>query len=429
VAQWNGSAWVCAGGGSAWSLTGNAGTSPGTHYLGTSDNKALELKVNGDRAFRLEPNGTSPNLVGGHRTNEVRSGVHGATIGGGGANGSEQVVTDNYGTVGGGRQNRAGDNDGVLTDAAYATVAGGWLNVASNVSTTVGGGNGNVASGQYATVAGGGGNEATGYGASVGGGLGNRATATFATVAGGGRSDLSQPISSNRATDGWAVIGGGGYNRAGNSNSDTTDAEYATVGGGYLNTADGRQSTVAGGADNVASYRAAVGGGLTNEALGGYSAIPGGYLNSAKGSFSFAAGQRANAIHDGAFVWADSKSEDFVSWEKDEFAVRANGGVRLQTNQFRIFDPDGRQIFAVDEGGTKNLGLKLQWFSLGVDESSDSKTLGDFNLCVLASYHFDSLGDFDEDIAHARCAVFIRDGLWKLAVSTDERVFCEAVCF
>ena len=39
-----------------WRTTGNAGTTPGTHYLGTSDNVALELKVDGARALRLEPN-------------------------------------------------------------------------------------------------------------------------------------------------------------------------------------------------------------------------------------------------------------------------------------------------------------------------------------------------------------------------------------
>ena len=32
------------GGGGVWSLTGNAGTTPGTNFLGTTDNQALELK-------------------------------------------------------------------------------------------------------------------------------------------------------------------------------------------------------------------------------------------------------------------------------------------------------------------------------------------------------------------------------------------------
>src|SRR5438309_11295114 len=39
----------------AWSPFGNAGTTPGTNFLGTTDNVALELEVNGSRALRLEP--------------------------------------------------------------------------------------------------------------------------------------------------------------------------------------------------------------------------------------------------------------------------------------------------------------------------------------------------------------------------------------
>lgn len=40
-----------------WSLTGNAGTTSGTNFIGTTDDTALELHVNGHRALRLEPNG------------------------------------------------------------------------------------------------------------------------------------------------------------------------------------------------------------------------------------------------------------------------------------------------------------------------------------------------------------------------------------
>ena len=75
---------VGGGGGDAWLLTGNAGTTPGTNFLGTADNQALELKVNRARALRLEPNATSPNLIGGYKDNSVTSGAWGATIGGGG---------------------------------------------------------------------------------------------------------------------------------------------------------------------------------------------------------------------------------------------------------------------------------------------------------------------------------------------------------
>ena len=43
-----------------WSLTGNSGTTPGTNFLGTTDNSALELKVNGQRALRIQPDATAP---------------------------------------------------------------------------------------------------------------------------------------------------------------------------------------------------------------------------------------------------------------------------------------------------------------------------------------------------------------------------------
>jgi hypothetical protein len=49
-------------------------------------------------------------------------------------------------------------------------------------------------------------------------------------------------------------------------------------------------------------------------------------LNTAQGDYSFAAGHRAKANHDGAFVWADSGDVDFGSTANDQFAVRADGG-------------------------------------------------------------------------------------------------------
>jgi hypothetical protein len=90
-----------------WKLGGNSGTSPGANFIGTADNQALEVKVNNTRALRIEPNASSPNLVGGHSVNFVGAGVVGATIAGGGLSGSTNRVTVNYGTVGGGINNHA----------------------------------------------------------------------------------------------------------------------------------------------------------------------------------------------------------------------------------------------------------------------------------------------------------------------------------
>jgi hypothetical protein len=83
-----------------WMQNGNSFGAVGR--LGTNDNNALELEVNAIRALRLEPNATSPNLVGGYSGNAV-SGAYGATIGGGGASGAANSVTASYGTVPGGR--------------------------------------------------------------------------------------------------------------------------------------------------------------------------------------------------------------------------------------------------------------------------------------------------------------------------------------
>ena len=143
--------------GADWRLGGNAGTSPATNFLGTSDGQPLELKVNGARAFRLEP-ATNPNLVGGAAGNSVSAGASAATIGGGFAN----RVTDDAGTVAGGQGNRAGNDAGLASDRPHATVSGGLNNSATNAGAVVGGGSDNTASGLNAAVPGGALNQAGG---------------------------------------------------------------------------------------------------------------------------------------------------------------------------------------------------------------------------------------------------------------------------
>ena len=132
-----------------WSVTGNAGTTPGTNFLGTTDWMAMEFWVHNIRALRLEPSpdvNQGPNLIGGNSGNTVTDAVKGATIGGGGSSTYPNAVTGDYGTVGGGESNTAG---------RYATVAGGEGITASAPHATVGGGMENTASGAGATVPGG----------------------------------------------------------------------------------------------------------------------------------------------------------------------------------------------------------------------------------------------------------------------------------
>ena len=189
--------WTCqsdnAGPANAYTQGGNAFTA--TAVLGTTDNNALDVRVNGARVMRYEPNAVSPNVIGGSPANNVTAGVRGATIAGGGVPTGDtdpdfffeapNRVTDAYGTVGGGYANRAGDDAGTTIDRAFATVSGGDRNTASELASTVGGGRQNTASGDRSTVGGGGGNTASGPFSTVGGGIGNAASGSRGTVSGG----------------------------------------------------------------------------------------------------------------------------------------------------------------------------------------------------------------------------------------------------
>ncbi|MBL9140006.1 MAG: tail fiber domain-containing protein [Verrucomicrobiales bacterium] len=122
-----------------WSRAGNAGTDPATHFLGTLDARALELRVNNERAFRLEPAAAGPNVIAGSGFNEVGTGVVGATIAGGGG----QIEGDFTP-----RQNRV--------MASFGTVVGGWNNSVLDTGSfgIVLGGRGNAAVGPVSLAAG-----------------------------------------------------------------------------------------------------------------------------------------------------------------------------------------------------------------------------------------------------------------------------------
>ncbi|HEX6622720.1 MAG TPA: hypothetical protein VF064_03355, partial [Pyrinomonadaceae bacterium] len=180
-----------------------------------TDNPQARLHVAGAVNFtglRTQENATSPHVIGGFSGNTVGANIRGATIGGGAAATTVNSVQEDFGTVGGGRNNTV-----------------------TAVNATVGGGSGNTASGDN--------------GSTVGGGIDNRASGL-----------------------------------------------RATVGGGRLNVATGASATVGGGSENRAS--------------GNYATVPGGSSNMADGNYSFAAGQRAQALHDGSFVWSDDTTID-----------------------------------------------------------------------------------------------------------------------
>ena len=160
----------------AWRLTGNPGTTAGTSFVGTTDNQPLELKVNGNRALRLEPNAISPNVLGGHVGNLASNAVVGSVIGGGGTTGFTNRVGGNYNVVGGGYNN--------VTYGGSATIAGGDNNLVANDRATVGGGFNNRAYGRLSTIVGGDSNVASNTYATAVGGSQNVAGGAYSLAAG-----------------------------------------------------------------------------------------------------------------------------------------------------------------------------------------------------------------------------------------------------
>jgi trimeric autotransporter adhesin len=274
---------------------GIAGTSAAYATIsGGSDNNILELSlygvIAGGRTNSIDFN--APNsAIGGGAFNRIESGSPSATIGGGTNNviqanavaaviggGAANTIQTNadYATIGG------GNNNTILPNADYATISGGGFNTIQTDS-------------DYATIGGGGNTiRSNAYGAAIGGGTANtiEANGTFATI-GGGQGNTSKTDTK------WSVIGGG------RSHTIQTNTLYATIGGGFFNTI-------------LANANSAT--------------IPGGYLNSAAGDYSFAAGHRAKANHNSAFVWADYQNADFASTGSNQFLIHASGGVGIGKN-------------------------------------------------------------------------------------------------
>lgn len=400
-----------------WRAAGNAGTTPGTHFLGTTDSQPLELKVNGLRVLRLEDNGDgsdpdttpdgAPNVVAGSPGNLVAAGVVGATIGGGGATNYTEAawpnaVSADYGTVGGGLGNSIG------AGSLAATIAGGMIN---NIGTNayysaIGGGcyNDIAVSMFYATIGGGGYND-IGISAdesTIGGGYDNNIAAhsEFATIAGGGYNDIGTNASASSigggmhndiSADSWRATIAGGYQNnigtngdycaigggwdniiannswyatiaGGHRNDIGTNTDYCTIGGGYDNNiADhSDRCTIAGGWQNnigtVANY-CTISGGYANNiaAYSWFATIPGGRNNFAT-NYAFAAGNRAKANHTGAFVWADSADTDFGSTGANQFLIRATSGVGInKTNPATALDVNGTVTASAFAGSGANL--------------------------------------------------------------------------
>ena len=390
--------------GGAWSLTGNAGTTPGVNFIGTTDSKLLELRANNVTGLRIDgtsfsdvavvngyhaPNG-APNIIGGSAVNFIGINVVGTTIGGGGATNFEgsamtNSISADFGTIAGGAGNTI-KRVGSGYSATGSFIGGGYANTIgiNSIGSVIGGGAQNtIYTNSISSVLGGGiFNYVSGNGSFLGGGgtdgqtLASNSVAGDAAVLVGG---LGNKILSGGDT---SFIGGGSYNTAsgfaaaiGGGNGNSNSGNAGTIAGGQNNSAANvYQPTVGGGYGNFAGANyATVGGGINNTSTAPGAAIAGGANNLANGINSFAAGQRAKAIHDGAFVWSDTQNANFSSTANDQFNVRAQGGARFVTGGAGL-TVDGSPVLTSASSGLASLTAN-QTFT-GANTFSNSLTVG-----------------------------------------------------
>src|ERR1035437_3040477 len=381
-----------------WQTGGNSGTTPGTQFVGTTDNQALEFKVNRSRALRLEPNATSPNVIGGYSGNYTAAGLAGAVISGGGLNGYTNSIFADYSAIGGGAFNTiqtnasystigGGNQNTILTGATYSTIGGGYGHTiqTSAFDSTIGGGRINTiqASAYDSTIGGGHVNtiQFNAYYSAIGGGIFNTIqTGANDSTIGGGYQNMIQTGANDSTIGGgdgntilpnayYSAIGGGYFNAiqtsaddstigGGNGNTIQTNATFSTIGGGYQNTiqTNAYESTIGGGYGNTIqtnAYYSAIGGGVNNaiQTNAQYSTIGGGVNNTIQTNAYYSAigGGLNNTIQPNAPVSTIGGGYGNTIQTNAQFSpIRGGHHNTIQTNgQFAVI-PGGRLNLATN---------------------------------------------------------------------------------
>lgn len=380
---------------------GNSAGNSGGHIGGGVSNAATGINSSVGGGYQNSVDNEASTVGGGSQN--TASGQGSVTAGGGfittTSNGAGNQATALWASILGGQGNLAQDEattvgGGEMNTSlgAFCTIAGGASNAASGLYSTISGGLSNISNNSYSTVGGGVQNSATGEGAFVGGGEGNTASGMNSAVVGGGSINTGAGFYPGAATGDYSIVGGGYSNTADGTASvvaggatNKASNPHDTVSGGANNTASGTDSTVGGGNGNIANgnlaviaggngnqataSQSAVGGGTSNIASGQYSyvgagfqntasaqsaTIAGGTNNTASAFSTFAAGQQAQALHQGSFVWADSKNATLASTTTDQFLIRALGGFRVQTSSVQFLG--GTSSFTFTSAGRVGLG-------------------------------------------------------------------------
>jgi len=336
------------GGGTQNAIQPGAFTSTiGGGYDNQIQSNAYYATISGGEQNMIQP-GAYNSTIGGGIYNQILTNAYTATIGGGAQN---QIQTNANGSVIGG-----GIDNLILANAFNSTIGGGFANqIQTNAySSTIGGGAQNTiqTNANYAAIGGGFENviQSNSYSSTISGGYNNQIQpgANNSTIGGG----YGNQIQTNAS---GSIIAGGTYNHI------DPAAVYGTIAGGNAN------------AVQANAYEATIGGGYQNYTFGPYATVPGGEYNVASAEYTFAAGQQAQAVHAGAFVWADAQNSVFSSAGINTFNIRASGGVYL--------DPSTPAInFGGSQGVTEQmLNLYGTGYGIGVQSNTEYyRTAGGF---------------------------------------------------
>lgn len=290
-----------------WSRTGNAGTSPATEFIGTTDASAFVIKAGNQQIYRLEGQTTGARIIGGRNTSIDASSTNSAVLSGRdnsiGASAHETVIAgglDNIiardqrsAFIGGGARNE------ILIDNQHAVIVGGRDNrIGTNtvISLVVGGGENRIAN-------------------NVDGGL----------MVGGFRNDILGSNNPNRREIAPILIGG-------SDNEIGRESNWAIILGGDNNRVgtNAASTFIAGGTNNLVSDNC---------------------------GHSFVAGRRCRANHQGVFMWADSQNASFASAAVNSFNVRAEGGAHFSGDTSMFFGSSVRQMINL---WSDNYGIGVQ---------------------------------------------------------------------
>lgn len=324
-------------------------------YLGTNNAVTFELRTNNQTAMRYQPNGTNtPDVLGGHSTNAIGSGVGNVIAGGGSAAEPNTIGSgSDANAIGGGQANVIGDS------IRFATIGGGQVNSITEDYSTIAGGGGRTT---RARSTGDDNHIRSQYGF-IGGGRGNwiDTLAHDATIAGG----IGNTIVENTYVDSYipnesgGTIGGGGGN--------IVTGYYATIAGGHHNEATGHFSFVGGGGH-------ATHGPGGNIVKGNYSAIVGGETNfiDTLTNWGVISGGRGHIIETGDWTTIAGGDSNLIQESANASTISGGSHNNIQENAISGVIGGGQtnsiqteaQYGAIGGGKDNVVGTSTQWATI-----------------------------------------------------------------